>query len=398
MNPINFLEWQARNHSFERIAANVEYDVSLTGDGEPEVVDAVSGSDGFFDILGVKPILGRWFTAKEDTPGNDNVVIIGESLWRRRYGADPGVLGRKLLFSNTSVVIVGVMPASFRFSRRLAPKLVAARDRSGAGAAQRTLSERGGTPTRWCDARFGAGRDERDRGPASKGAAGFRQQMGHYVVGLREQATGDVRAPLLILLGAVGLVLLIACANVANLLLMRAAGRSREIAVRSALGAGAVRIVRRLLIESTLLACLSGAAGLLVGLWAIKILTAALPDTIAYANLKNIRLDTVVFLFTLGVSLATGLLFGIAPALKAMRIDVQSALKDGGRGIAGGRSFTRGALVVAEVALSMILLVGAGLLIRSFSRLAAVDPGFDAPHVLSMRLVRRADSAATTLG
>jgi putative ABC transport system permease protein len=386
VNPINFLEWQARNQSFERIAATIEYDASLTGDGEPEVVDAMSISDGFFDILGVRPILGRWFTPQEDTPGNDNVVIIGESLWRRRYGADPKVLGRKLLFNHTSVVIVGVMPASFRFPQTKAeiwsPIAI---DRARAMRSGRYLNtvarlrDAATLSTAQADMNVLASQLQKER-------PDFDSKWGITVVGLRQQATGDVRTPLLILLGAVGLVLLIACANVANLLLMRAAGRGREIAVRSALGAGAVRILRQLLIESTLLACLGGAAGLLAGIWAIKILTAALPDTIAYANLKTIQLDTSVFLFTLGLSLATGILFGIVPALKAMRIDVQSTLKDGGRGIAGGRSFTRGALVIAEVALSMILLIGAGLLIRSFARLAAVDPGFDARHVLSMRL------------
>jgi putative ABC transport system permease protein len=386
VNPINFFEWQARNRSFERIVAMTEYDVSITGDSEPEVVDAMSVSDGFFDILAVKPILGRWFTPQEDTRGNDNVVIIGESLWRRRYGADPQVLGRKLLYNNTSCVIVGVMPSTFRFPQTKAeiwsPIAI---DRARALRSGRYLNVAGrlrddaSLSTAQADMNVIASQLQKER-------PDFDSKWGITVIGLREQTTGDVRTPLLVLLGAVGLVLLIACANVANLLLMRAAGRGREIAVRSALGAGTVRILRQLLIESTLLAFLGGAVGLLAGLWAIRILTAALPDTIAYANLKTIRLDTSVFLFTLGVSFATGILFGIAPALKAIKIDVHSALKDGGRGIAGGRSITRGALVVAEVALSMVLLVGAGLLIRSFARLAAVDPGFDAHHVLSMRL------------
>ena len=386
VNPINFLEWQGRNRSFDRMSATVEYDVSLTGDGEPEVVDGMSVSDGFFEMLGVQPIVGRWFTPKEDTPGNDNVVIIGEALWRRRYGADPRILGRKVLFNNTSCEIVGVMPATFRFPQTKAeiwsPLAI---DRARAVRSGRYLNtvarlRNGATlSTAQADMNVLASQLQKER-------PDFDSKWGITVVGLRQQATGDVRTPLLILLGAVGLVLLIACANVANLLLMRAAGRGREIAVRSALGAGTIRILRQLLIESTLLACLGGAAGLLAGWWAIKILTAALPDTIAYANLKTIQLDTSVFLFTLGLSLATGILFGIVPALKAMRIDVQSTLKDGSRGIAGGRSFTRGALVIAEVALSMILLIGAGLLIRSFARLAAVDPGFDARHVLSMRL------------
>ncbi len=195
-----------------------------------------------------------------------------------------------------------------------------------------------------------------------------------------------MRRPLLVLLGAVGLVLLIACANVANLLLMRAAGRGREIAVRAALGAGAMRIARQLLVESTMLSMLGGTLGLVIGLWVVRVLSTALPDSIAYSNLKTIQIDAPVFLFALAISIGTGILFGLAPAIKAARADVQTSLKEGGRGFSGGRSAARGALVVAEVALSMILLIGAGLLIRSFYRLSNVDPGFDARHVLSMNL------------
>jgi putative ABC transport system permease protein len=214
----------------------------------------------------------------------------------------------------------------------------------------------------------------------------FNSKWGITVVSLREQVVGDVRTPLYVLLGAVGVVLLIACANVANLMLMRAAGRGREIAIRTALGAGGFRIARQLLVESTLLSLLGGALGLIVGLWSISGLAAVLPDTIAYVNLKTIRIDSVVFLFTLAISIVTGILFGLAPALNAAHTDVHAALKAGGRGVATGRSFTRSVLVVAEVALSMILLVGAGLLIRSFARLSRVDPGFDASHVLTMQL------------
>jgi putative ABC transport system permease protein len=214
----------------------------------------------------------------------------------------------------------------------------------------------------------------------------FDAKWGITIVGLREHAIGNVRTPLLVLLGAVGVVLLIACANVANLMLMRAASRGREVAVRAALGAGAMRIARQLLVESTMLSAIGGAVGLLIGVWAVKLLAAALPDSIAYANLKTIQIDATVFLFTLLVSLGTGILFGLAPAIKAARTDVQASLKDGGRGFSAGRSYARSALVVAEVALSMILLISAGLLIKSFSRLANVNPGFDAPHVLSMAL------------
>jgi putative ABC transport system permease protein len=386
VNPINFLEWRARNHSFELMAATVEYDVSITGDGEPEVVDGMSVSDGFFEMLGVKPILGRWFMPQEDIPGNDNAVILSESLWRRRYRADPNVLGRKLHFNNASCVIVGVMPASFHFPQTKAEIWSSiAIDRAKAMRTGRYLRVVGKLregvtlASAQADMNVIASQLQKER-------PDFDGKWGIHLMSLREHASGQVRTPLLVLLGAVGLVLLIACANIANLLLMRAAGRGREIAVRSALGASAARILRQLLIESTLLALTGGVAGLVTGYWALRLLTAILPDDAIYAGLQTTQLDTTVFLFTLGISLVTGILFGLAPAIRSLRIDVQSALRGGGRGIAGARSFARSALVVAEVALSMILLIGAGLLIRSFARLAAVDPGFDPRHVISMRL------------
>jgi putative ABC transport system permease protein len=386
VNPINFLEWQARNHSFERIAAIFGGAASLTGEGEPEVAPEMVVSDGFFQIMGVKPMLGRWFTPEEDVRGNHHVAILSESLWRRRYGADPNILGKTILVDNVSEKIVGVMPAQFRFPQIRAdlwePMAI---DRVQAMRNGRYLStvarlRVGATLTNaQADMNVIASQLQNER-------PDFNSKWGITIIGLREQSIGNVRRPLLVLLGAVGLVLLIACANVANLMLMRAAGRGREIAVRSALGAGALRIARQLLVESTMLSAIGGALGLLIGVWAMRILSAALPDTIAYANLKTIQIDATVFLFTLAVSLGTGILFGLAPAIKAARTDVQTSLKDGGRGFSSGRSFARSALVVAEVALSMVLLISAGLLIKSFARLASVDPGFDAPHVLSMNL------------
>ncbi len=386
VNPLNFLEWQARNHSYERIAAISAGRASLTGQGEPEVVPEMYVSNGFFEIMGVKPILGRWFTPEEHVRGSDQVAILSESLWRRGFAADPNVLGKTILADNTGVKIVGVMPMSFRFPQIRAdvwePMAI---DRVQAAKNGRYLSTvarlRDGATIASAQADMNVLMPQLQRERPD-----FNAKWGITVVGLREQAIGNLRTPLLVLLGAVALVLLIACANVANLMLMRAAGRGREIAVRAALGAGAMRIARQLLIESTMLSAIGGALGLLIGLWAVKLLAAALPDTIAYANLKTIQIDATVFLFALLISFATGILFGLAPAIKAARTDVQQALKDGGRGFSSGRSFARSALVVAEVALSMILLIGAGLLIRSFARLASVDPGFDAPHVLSMNL------------
>lgn len=387
VNPLNFIEWKDRNRSFERIVAFIAFPLSLTGDGEPEQVDAMEVSSGFFEILGIRPIAGRWFTPQEDTPGHDNVAILSEGLWRRRYGADANIVGRQIHVNNHAFSVVGVMPVSFRFpmtkaefwtplgiDRKLATGSegrylsTLARLRPGASVASAQA-----------DMNVISNQLQQER-PA------FNSKWGITVVSLREQVVGDVRMPLFILLGAVGTVLLIACANVANLMLIRAAGRGREIAIRAALGAGRFRIGRQLLIESTLLSLLGGALGLIVGLWSIRALTAVLPDSISYVSLKTIGLDTTVFLFTLAISLATGILFGLAPALKAARSDVHQALKAGGRGVASGRSFMRNALVVVEFALSMILLVSAGLLIRSFTRLANVDPGFDAPHVLTMQL------------
>jgi putative ABC transport system permease protein len=225
----------------------------------------------------------------------------------------------------------------------------------------------------------------------------FNSKWGITVVALDKQVSGDVKTPLVVLLGAVGLVLLIACANVANLMLMRAANRSHEVAIRTALGASGWRVARQLLVESTLLSVIGGALGLMIGVWVMKLLVAALPSTISSVSMETIRIDTTVFVFAAAISLLTGILFGLAPALKAIGMDVQAGLKSGSRGQAGGRSVTRNVLVVAEVALSMILLVGAGLLIRSFAKLSNVDPGFDAARVLTMQLAiagRYRDDAA----
>jgi putative ABC transport system permease protein len=387
VNPLNFIEWKDRNRSFEAIAAFIAFPLSLSGDGEPQRVDAMSVSSGFFEMLGIQPIAGRWFTPEEDTPEHDNVAILSEGLWRRRFGADPNVIGRQIHVNNHAFSVVGVMPASFRFPMTRAEFWVPLGiDRKGAtGSEGRFLSTlarlRPGATlgSAQADMKVLSNQLQKER-PA------FNSKWGITMVSLREQVVGDVRTPLFVLLGAVGLVLMIACANVANLMLMRAAGRGREIAIRAALGAGGFRISRQLLVESTLLSLLGGTLGLIVGLWSISAVAAALPDSITYVSLRTIRLDATVFFFTLAISFATGILFGLAPALKAARTDVQEALKAGGRGIASGRSFTRNALVVAEFALSMILLAGAGLLIRSFARLTHVDPGFDAAHVLTMEL------------
>jgi putative ABC transport system permease protein len=382
VNGTNFQEWQARNHSFERMAAFIGGAASL-GDGEPEVVQEVYATVDYFPILGVKPLMGRWFEPGEDVVDHADLAILSEGLWRRRYGADPNVLGKIIRVDNSPHKVIGVMPASFRFPQ-VQPELWEPRviGKNSPGRSLSVIARLRPSATlssAQADMNVIAAQLQKER-------PDFDAKWGITIIGLREQAIGNVRTPLLVLLGAVGVVLLIACANVANLMLMRAAGRRREIAVRAALGAGAMRIARQLLIESTMLSAIGGALGLLIGVGAVRVLSATLPDTIAYANLKTVQIDAAVFLFTLLISLGTGMLFGLAPAIKAARTDVQASLKEGGRGFSSGRSLARSALVVVEVALSMVLLISAGLLIRSFSKLESVDPGFDAPHVLSMSL------------
>jgi putative ABC transport system permease protein len=385
VNSTNFVRWQGRNHSFERIAAFVQYDVSITGDGEPEVIPNLAVTGGFFEILGIRPTLGRWFAEGEDTPGKDRVAILSEGLWRRRFAGDPNILGRTIRIDNQDMTIVGVMPSGFRYPQTRAElwqPLTINRTRESRGRSLSTVARlKDGVTIASAQAEMTS-----ISAQLQKERPDFDSKWSSVVIGLREQVVGEIKTPLLVLLGAVGFVLLIACANVANLMLIRASARSREIAIRAALGATGARIARQLLIESLLLALFGGALGLLMGVQMISLLAAALPDSINVSNLKDVHLDRVVFAFAAAISILTGLIFGLAPALKAMKTDVQESLRDGGRGVAGGRSMARQAFVVAEVALSMMLLIGAGLLIRSFSRLAHVDPGFDAQHVLSMQL------------
>jgi putative ABC transport system permease protein len=386
VNPINFLEWQARNHSFETIAALIAWPSSLAGDGEPEQVDGMAVSDGFFKILGVRPLLGRWFTPEQDRPGSDNVAILGEGLWRRRYAADPGILGRTVRVDNHALKVVGVMPAEFKFPfskaelwQPLAIDRARTKDFGRYLSTIARLKDGATLATAQADMAILARQLQRER-------PDFNAKWGISVVSLRQQVVGDVRTPLLILLGAVGLVLLIACANVANLILMRAANRRREIALRAALGASAFRLTRQFLVEGILLTGVGGVLGLLIGLWIVRVLTAALPDTLVYANLRTIRIDGSVLLFTAAVSILSGILFGLAPGLRASGDDLQEALKEGSRSVSGVRSRAGAVLVLVEVALAMMLSVGAGLLIRSFERLSSVDPGFDAARVLSMQV------------
>jgi putative ABC transport system permease protein len=381
--PHEFLAWAERSQSFRQLAANDLTEYNLTGRGEPERVTGALVTAGYFPLFGVSPAQGRTFLAEEDQPGKDNVVVLGHELWRSRFNSDPSVVGQSVSLDGVPCTVVGVMPRGFRLpdgAGLARPIAFTVEDRAKAGS--HFLNVYGRLKEGVALAQAGgematvAGRVEQDFGDVN---------AGHRVVlvPLHEQVVGGARTALLVLLGAVGLVLLIACANVANLLLARAAGRRREVAVRAALGASRWRIVRQLLAESVLLSALGGAAGLLLAVWGVDLLVSLDPTGVQRAG--EVTLDWRVLGFTFGLSLLTGLLFGLAPALQASKADFNESLKEGGRSAQGlGRSRLRGALVVSEVALTLVLLVGAGLLVKSFRQLLAVDSGLDPHGVLTL--------------
>lgn len=380
----NFLDWREQNKVFTGIAAFQFQSYNLTGADEPERLPGRNVSANFFSLLGVKPAAGRTFLLEEDRPGAARVCVVSNGLWQRRFGSDPNLVGKQLTLNNESYTVVGVLPPSYRFGTAtdvFAP----------IGLKADTMTERGNHPGIYAIARLKPGVTvEQARselvGLAKRLAKQYGKGDSATVTSLQEFFVGDIRPSLLVLLGAVGFVLLIACANVANLLLARAASRSREIAIRTALGAGRLRIVRQLLTESVLLALLGGTFGLLLALWGIDAIRSASIDSIPTTAVIN--LDTSVLLFTLFVSLLTGVFFGLAPALHASKLDLNESLKEGGRSATtgSGSKQLRNLLVVAEVALSLMLLVGAGLLIKSFTHLRATDPGFDPQKLLAMQL------------
>ncbi len=385
VNPQNFADWQSRNRSFEKMAATYPFQLTdnLTGDGAPEEVPGNAATLDFFSILGVRPALGRDFL-----PEDDQAAIISDGLWRRRYGADPHIVGRKLIAEKTAVTVVGVLPQDFRFPEvkadiwrlvRINNVGVVRTGRSLVGIAR--LKPGVSVSQAQADMSFIAAQLEREHPE-------FDTRWGATVVPMREQYTGELRLPLLVLLGAVGLVLLIACANVANIMLMRSSARAHEMAIRTSLGATRARIVRQLLVESGILAIAGGLLGLLAAIWAKDFLLAMLPENMSIAKVNSVSIDGRVLAFTILLSLSTALLFGLMPALRASRPGVSDALKEGSRSVSEslGRNRVRAALVAGEIALALMLLIGAGLLIQSFVRLEHVAPGFEADHILSMHV------------
>ena len=385
VNPWNFLQWRERNHVFERMAITIQIPMNLTGDGEPEQINGMQVSADFFPILGIQPAIGRTFLAEEDAPGIQQSAIISHSLWQRRFGGDAKIIGRRIEINNKSLTIIGVMPPGFRFLNRPAevwmpaaipPDRTGGRNYSVVARLKPAVSrEQAQSEMESIAAKLGEEWPQND----AKWSA--------LVIPLKDYTIGESRTPLFILLGAVGFVLLIACTNVANLLLMRATGRHREIAIRFALGAARARVLRQLLVESVALSLLGGILGLLAGHWAITELIAWIPKSIPLPRLNEISLDRTVLVFNIAVSILTGAIFGLVPAIQVSNVDVNEGLKQGGHSVVQSSGWWRSALVVAEVSMALVLLIGAGLMMRSFWELEHVDPGFRAESVLTMRLM-----------
>ncbi len=385
-SPANFRDWREQSRAFERMGAAQLWSANLMGESGSEQIRALQITSDIMPLLGVQPLLGRGFTRDEDVSGNDRSVILGHALWRRRFAGDPGVVGRKLNLSGVPFTVVGVMPESFRFAPfwvtdaemwvplAFAPDVVDKRDHNSLRLFAR-LRPGVSVDAARADIAAVTGRLEREFPGTNRDV---------QVVPLKEKVVGPIRPQLVVLLCTVAFVLFIACANLAHLLLARAAARQREHAVRSALGASRSRLIRQLLTESLLFAVLGGIGGLLLALWGVPMLVALQPGDIP--RLEEVGVDGHALLFMAVVSILSGLAVGVAPALQASRVDLSSSLKDGGRGASDGRGKTRlrGLLVVSQVALTLVLLVGAGLMIRTFTALRAIDPGFDAEDVVTM--------------
>jgi putative ABC transport system permease protein len=394
----NFRAWRSQNTSYENVAAFSDQRFNLTGDGEPEELSVQMATPELFKILGVDPLLGRTFLPDDD--GKPPVAVLSYGLWQRRFGGQASVIGQPITLSSVKFTVIGVMPANFQFHIKqrsgtgrpaelwtILPMTVG----PGANERGRFLSvvgklkdgvtvDRAAAELRTIEARLS------DEVPQ------FNKNFSAEVLPLREQFFGNVRRPLWLMLGAVGFVLLIACANVANLLLSLATSREKEIAVRAALGARRTRIVRQLLTESLLLALLGSALGLGFAWLGIKALMLISPKDLV--SFQSVSLNMTVLLWTLGVSILTGIIFGLAPALHISRLNLNDSLKDGGKsesGQASGSRRLRSALVVSEIALAVVLLASAGLLIRSFIRLQQVDRGFQTDNILTM-VVRLPDA------
>ena len=389
----NFQDYREQNTTLSGMALYTRQDLELSQDDRPEQLAALRVSEGFFGLLGVQPLLGREFRREDELPDNNTVVILSHGLWQRRFAGDPGIVGQSLTLSGQPFTVIGVMPAGVQhvggdyrsMSHGESVDLwwpVALRPQANRGA--HFLNAVGrlkpGVTAAQAEAEFNSIAER-----LAQQYPNNNRDWSIVIKSLHEEIVGRTRPTLLVLLGTVFFVLLIACVNVANLLLARATSREREMAVRSAMGAGRLRIARQLLTESLLLASIGGGAGILLAQWAVGTLGALGSEQLP--RLQAVSIDGRILLFTLALMLVTGLLFGLAPALQAGRVNLNELLKEGGRSGAGSRQRRlRDALVVAEVALALVLLVGAGLLTRSFWKLQEADPGFNPHGVLTVSL------------
>jgi len=397
-SPGQYHDIKTQNHVFEETAIAIGEGHTLSGLSKAMRVDGIEASSSLLPMLGVKPLLGRIFTADEDRPGKPDTVVLTYGLWKRAFGGDANLLGRSITLNGKPRTVVGILPQEFRLSHEVIP-VIGGIDKAEIFMplpmdAKKELDY--GDENYNLLARLKPGVTmQQAQADISIIAARLREEKHRdrsftiSVVPLMEQVVGDIRGAVLILLGAVALVLLIACTNVANLLLARATGRQKEIAMRTALGAGRGRLVMQLLTESVLLSLMGGVAGLGVGALSLYVVQKIHPGNIP--RLDEIGMDLRVLAFTLAISLLTGIVFGLAPALRASRVDLNTTLKAGGRtshsgGLNVKHDKLRGALVIAELALSLTLLAGAGLLVRSFVRLLSVPPGFNPEGVISMRV------------
>jgi putative ABC transport system permease protein len=387
-----FTDYRQQAGSFESIAGYDDFSANLTAqEGEPERVEALAATPELFSVLKVTAETGRVFFPEEAQAGRDDVVLISHELWGRRFGADPNAVGRKVILNGLPHTVIGIMPRGFAFPQQTElwkPLWFPSEQLTGQWRGNRGVSVIGRLKP---GVKAAAAQAEMDRlaaqlteqYPRNYESRGWKIAL----VPLLDDYVGEARAGLLVLLCAVAFVMLIACANVANLSLARAAARRQEVAVRLALGATRRRVVRQLLTESVFLAVVGGAAGLLLAVWGIDLLLSFAPENLP--RIEEVRVDGRVLAFTFGVSLVTGILFGLIPALAASNPDLNETLKDGGRTGTGSirRARARNAFVIAEIALALVLLVGAGLVLKSFLRLQSVDPGFNPDGVLTMRLM-----------
>ncbi len=393
VSAFGFAHYRDNAKSFESLTAITGWAANLTGEGEPERLTGQTVSANFFELLGANAAMGRTFAVGEDSEGKNRVVVLSHGFWQRRFGGDQNILNKTLSLNGENYSVVGVMPPSFQYGREIgmivdlwAPIVFTPQQLSSNSITNEFLSVLG---------RLRAGvSQEQAQAEMHNIASNLRQQYMQgadatnwdlLLTSFRQQVVGDISTMLWIVMLVVGFVLLIACANVANLLLARAAARQKEIAVRTALGARRWRIIRQLLTESLLLSVVGGAFGLLIGYWGVKALVALNEDRIPRAH--EISLDWKVLLFTFGISILTGILFGIVPALQTTKTDLHETLKEGGRNAAATtKQWIRSSLVVVEIALALAVLVGAGLLVKSFLHVQQVNPGFNPEGMLTMHL------------